>query len=77
MDNVFLHGKIGDKVFKERRLELAFEGHRWFDLKRSGKAVETMNALDRNYNVTEAKLLLPIPQTELDRNPELEQNSGY
>jgi starch-binding outer membrane protein, SusD/RagB family len=61
----------------ERRLELAFEGHRWFDLKRTGKAVETMNALGKNYNITADRLLFPIPQTELDRNPELVQNPGY
>lgn len=64
-------------IQEERRLELAFEGHRWFDLKRTGKAVETMNALNRGYDVTEEKLLLPIPQSELDRNPRLEQNPGY
>lgn len=62
-------------IEKERRLELAFEGHRWFDLLRTGRAIEVMNAqtdgngVALNYNVTEAKLLLPIPQTELDRNP--------
>lgn len=64
-------------IENERRLELAFEGHRWFDLKRSGKAVATMNALNRNYNVAEYQLLLPIPQSELDRNPNLTQNPGY
>ena len=61
----------------ERRLELAFEGHRWFDLKRVGMAVTTMNALGRNYNVEDYELLWPIPQTELDRNPNLVQNIGY
>ena len=61
----------------ERRLELAFEGHRWFDLKRTGQAVEVMNSLNRGYDVDENKLLFPIPQTELDRNPLLTQNPGY
>ena len=64
-------------IENERRLELAFEGHRWFDLKRSGKAVEIMNALGKNYNVAAHQLLLPIPQSELDRNPNLTQNIGY
>jgi hypothetical protein len=64
-------------IENERRLELAFEGHRWFDLKRSGKAVATMNALNRNYNVAEYQLLWQIPQSELDRNPNLTQNPGY
>lgn len=64
-------------IYNERRLELAFEGHRWFDLKRTGMAVATLNTLGRNYNVEDFKLWWPIPQSELDRNPNLTQNSGY
>jgi len=64
-------------IATERRLEWACEGHRGYDLKRTGKAVEVMNALGRNYQVTNDDLLWPIPQTELDRNPRLEQNPGY
>lgn len=66
-----------ETIYRERRLELAFEGHRWFDLKRTGTAIEVMNALGRGYNVTAEKLLFPIPQSEMDRNPRLEQNPGY
>ncbi|WP_253764323.1 RagB/SusD family nutrient uptake outer membrane protein [Flammeovirga sp. SJP92] len=70
-------------ILDERRLELAAEGHRWDDLVRFGKAVSTMNELVEidlrtgekvNYNMTENKILLPLPQQELDRNPNLEQN---
>ncbi len=64
-------------IYKERRLELAFEGHRWYDLKRSDTAMGIMNALGRNYDVEEYELLWPIPQSELDRNPNLTQNTGY
>ena len=35
--------KVYQAIYDERTLELAFEGHRWFDLVRSGKAVEVMN----------------------------------
>jgi len=62
-------------IEKERRLELAFEGHRWFDLLRTNRAITVMNAqkdgngAPLNYNVTAGKLLFPIPQEELDRNP--------
>ncbi|MBO8449024.1 MAG: RagB/SusD family nutrient uptake outer membrane protein [Bacteroidetes bacterium] len=35
--------KVYDAIFEERTLELAFEGHRWFDLVRSGEAVSVMN----------------------------------
>lgn len=63
-------------IEKERRLELAFEGHRWFDLLRTNRAVEVMNAQrDDNgallYNISTNKLLFPIPQAERDRNPNL------
>lgn len=68
---------VREAIHNERRLELAFEGHRWFDLKRWNKAEFTMNQLNRNYNVTPNKLILPIPQSELDRNPRLTQNPGY
>ncbi|HVY75676.1 MAG TPA: RagB/SusD family nutrient uptake outer membrane protein, partial [Puia sp.] len=70
-------------IEKERRLELAFEGHRWFDLLRTGRALEVMNAQkdgngnNLNYNVQPYQLLWPIPQTELDLNPLLTQNPGY
>jgi len=70
-------GDLRTAIQNERRLELAFEGHRWFDLKRTETAVNTMNALNRNYNVEAYQLLWPIPQSELDRNPNLTQNAGY
>lgn len=70
-------------ILNERRLELAQEAQRWDDLVRHNLAVSTMNNLVEidlrtgtpvNYNMTEAKILLPIPQQELDRNPALVQN---
>lgn len=59
-----------DAILHERRLELAFEGHRFFDLRRHGKAQQLL-ALDSN------RLILPIPQAEMDVNPNLVQNPGY
>lgn len=70
-------------IEKERRLELAFEGHRWFDLKRNGRAIAVINAaLDHNgqnlgYQLNENRLVWPIPQAELDKNTKLVQNPGY
>lgn len=63
-------------IEKERRLELAFEGHRWFDLLRTNRAITVMNAQrDGNggvlYNISSAQLLFPIPQAERDRNPNI------
>ncbi|RXP46469.1 RagB/SusD family nutrient uptake outer membrane protein [Lutibacter sp. HS1-25] len=74
---------LRNTILNERRLELAQEAQRWDDLVRYGVAVSTMNNLVEidlrtgsavNYNMTEAKILLPIPQQELDRNPALVQN---
>jgi hypothetical protein len=70
-------------IEKERRLELAYEAHRWFDLKRTGRAIEVMNnaigpdGQKIGYNLTQNKLLWPIPQAELDKNSKLVQNPGY
>ncbi len=70
-------------ILKERRLELAFEGHRWYDLKRNNVAIEVINAakgandLPIGYNLTANRLLWPIPQSELDKNAKLSQNPGY
>lgn len=66
-------------LYRERELELAFEGHRWFDLRRSGRINEIMGALKpASWNPTD--VLLPIPQREIDQNPTLtqaDQNPGY
>ncbi|WP_242085241.1 RagB/SusD family nutrient uptake outer membrane protein [Aestuariivivens sediminis] len=53
-----------DAVLKERRLELALEFHRWYDLKRTGTALSTFSAL--GIEIQECKLIYPIPQDELD-----------
>jgi hypothetical protein len=73
-------------IENERRLELCQEGQRWDDLKRYDRAIEVMNDLveidlrnntQKNYNMQEFKLLLPIPQPERARNAKLDQNPGY
>lgn len=70
-------------IANERRMELAFEGHRWFDLVRTGKAIEVMNAQkggngnNLNYNVQPHELIMPVPQNQIDLNPRLDQNAGY
>ena len=72
-------------LLNERRLELAFEGQRWFDLCRLGKVEEVMNAVyakdsgrkNRINQFTENSYKLPIPQAALDQNANLVQNPGY
>ncbi|HSI74307.1 MAG TPA: RagB/SusD family nutrient uptake outer membrane protein [Lunatimonas sp.] len=68
-----------DLVIRERGYEFQFEGKRWFDLVRAGKANEVMvNAIGRE--VAEKHLLWPIPAIEFDLNESLlpsDQNPGY
>ena len=40
-------------IEQERRVELAFEGHRWFDLKRTGRVQEVMEGYSPNWNATD------------------------
>lgn len=61
-----------DIILNERRFELAFEGHRWHDLVRTGRAVSTLTNLEDEFRTR-----WPIPQDELDANQLLEQNPGY
>lgn len=69
-------------VLEERRLELAFEYKRWYDIKRRrlGPVVFTgPNSLEPQPNFSEARdYLMPIPRQELETNPNLApQNPGY
>lgn len=57
-------------ILKERKLELAFEGQFLTDAKRTQTAVGTLA-----WN--SPKLILPIPQREIDVNKQLVQNEGY
>jgi hypothetical protein len=61
-----------DLIRHERLVELGFEMHRFFDLVRWGIAADILDGF-----VTGKNEVFPIPQTELDLNPNLTQNSGY
>lgn len=81
--NVTDKAALKNAILNERRLELAFEGIRWFDLKRTGTAIDIINnVIDHTgnkigYNLTTNKLVWPIPQAEIDKNSKLTQNPGY
>jgi hypothetical protein len=64
-------------IEEERILELAFEGHRWYDLVRTGRASAVMSAYSPNWRSDFE--LWPIPQREIQNNPALagNQNPGY
>lgn len=64
-------------IWHERRIELAMEQHRWFDLLRQGRAAEVMQALGKSF-VENKHELFPIPQGEIDLSGgTLIQNQGY
>ncbi|WP_430410207.1 RagB/SusD family nutrient uptake outer membrane protein [Kordia sp.] len=68
------------ELLDERRVELAFENHRLFDLVRFGEAQNVLSAFStaNGYNYTATDLLLPIPQREINlSNGVLTQNPGY
>lgn len=75
-------------ILVERRIELAFEGHRLHDLKRLGSIANV--GIDRNANddriiastpltlsLTDYRWTLPIPASEINGNPSIQQNPGY
>jgi len=64
--------EVRTAIADERRLELAFEGHRWFDLVRTGTAQSVLGFGDANY------LLAPIPISEITSSEgAITQNPGY
>lgn len=73
-------GSAIDEVQVERRRELAYEGFRFCDLKRWGQSIVRGSDCSAGACTLAAgshKFNLPIPQSELDANPNMQQNSGY
>ena len=64
-------------IENERRLEFAFEGHRFFDLKRTGRGEAVLP--DIGTLISQCNMLFPIPLSELDNNDSdgMTQNQGY
>ena len=70
--------QMRDTIIHERRIELAFEGHRWFDMIRypNNYALTFLHAIGKTAATTN-RLLFPIPMQEIEANPLLTQNPGY
>ncbi|MEZ4850076.1 MAG: RagB/SusD family nutrient uptake outer membrane protein [Bacteroidia bacterium] len=77
-------GTVLQWVMDERRRELAFEEHRWYDLRRwhMGGVINlgTLNfgsvRSDFNFN-PDVHIYFPLPASQVTNNPNLVQNSGY
>jgi hypothetical protein len=63
-----------NEIILQKMLEYAFEGLRWFDLKRLGLDVVKTPA---NIPFTDTRILANIPQRDIDGNPNMKQNPGY
>ena len=75
-DNAMTGPQLYEEILRQRRIELAYEGHRFFDLKRLGRDL----VKSPHYNsvaFTDTRILPPIPQADVDGNPNLRQNAGY
>ena len=70
--------QMREKIIHERRMELAFEGHRWFDMIRykDNYALNFLHSIGKTA-ASSKHLLLPIPTQEREANPKLTQNPGW
>jgi hypothetical protein len=69
-----------DDIIRERRKELAFEGDRFHDLNRLKRIIQRSTNYPlaaRIINYPDYRRVLPIPQAEMDANPNIQQNPGY
>ncbi len=64
-------------VLKERRMEFVAEGQRWFDLARTKTLESLVPVAKSGIHPQDKNYLFPIPQTEIDLNPNLKQNTGF
>jgi hypothetical protein len=62
-------------IWKERRLELAFEHDRWFDLIRTKQGKTAMAANGKTFQ--DKMMLFPIPENQRIQTPEMPQNTGW
>ncbi|MCA6077906.1 RagB/SusD family nutrient uptake outer membrane protein [Fulvivirga sedimenti] len=66
-----------DLIMNERRVELAFEGHRWFDLKRLGMDIPKPQTTFGQLDYTDFRMIARIPVDQVVLNESLQQNPGY
>ena len=64
-------------IFDERRKELYMEGDRWFELKRNGRPEWWVISNGLKFTTKAYLYTAPIDKSDIDLNPDLEQNPGY
>ncbi len=75
-DNAMTQAQLLEEILRQRRIEFAFEGHRFFDLKRLGRDL-VKGPHYNNVAFTDIRILPALPQSEIDGNSNLKQNAGY
>jgi hypothetical protein len=68
------YGALLSAIEQERRVEFAFEGHRWFDLVRTGRATEVLTNV---HSVDQTLFPIPLEEILTNKSPGMQQNSGY
>ncbi len=76
-DNAMTGPQLYEEILRQRRIEFAYEGHRFFDLKRLGRDIVKQSPPYSNLAFTDTRILAPIPQADVDGNSNLRQNAGY
>lgn len=61
-------------IERERRIEFAFEGHRWFDLVRTGRAIDVLTNVS---NLDQTLFPIPLEEIQTNKSPGMIQNHGY
>lgn len=75
-DNAMGQTALFNEVIRQRRIEFAMEGHRFFDLKRLGRdLLKGPTYSDVLFN--DFRMLPVIPQNDINLNPNIKQNFGY
>jgi starch-binding outer membrane protein, SusD/RagB family len=71
--------EMRERILRERMFELGLEGQRWADLQRHDRLAPALQAIDAEFQffVAGKSELLPIPQTEIDLNPNARQNPNW
>lgn len=83
IDNYISIGEAGDVLYsaikEERRKELAYEGYRFYDIKRWGDDINRMDCTSINcvLQADNFRMVYPIPQSEIFANDNINQNPGY
>jgi starch-binding outer membrane protein, SusD/RagB family len=71
--------EMRERILRERMFELGLEGQRWADLQRHGRITPALRNSDPEFQffIAGKSELLPIPQSEIDLNPNARQNPGW